>query len=109
MKTRKNQTIEIIVRGSVEKVTMETIKKNFHFSETYSKNGKAQGIEENVVYNNLEEYIELLKKGRLKFFNLSLGVSYPFLMVEGGEVNLNKILDFCLEHEISFSVGEIKI
>ena len=101
--------IKITVGSNTYEVTKETIRRNYYFSETYRNSGKHVGINETVVYKNLKEYTRLLKQGRVRFFNPSLGVIYPFLTIKGGKVKFELVKQFCEQNKIPYSEGKVKI
>ncbi|MEE9361625.1 MAG: hypothetical protein V3U92_03410 [Cellulophaga sp.] len=94
--------VKIIVNSSFLFVTRNTLERNFHFTESYRKSGKNLGVEEIIVFDSLEEYIELLKKGRLKYFNPGLGAIYPALIVEDEKEKYARLSNFCAENNIRF-------
>ncbi len=105
MMEKDDRIFEIVVDGAPRKVTFKTIKRNFDSSESYNK--IANYLDKNrkgIGYETLEEYIVLLKLGKIRTFNLSLGAKVPVLTLEDSG-SLSIVKAYLKRNNIKLSIG----
>ena len=134
----EDKTYKIIVRNEVHVVTFRTIESNYKFTFNYNDMAEYFGLQKDEGFETIEQYIDLLERGKINYFNFTLGTSIPIITFENSQdmeivhafFSHNKlsisrgtdslmfckspdvfddVRDFCLKNNIAFSTDNIDI